>query len=511
MKKYTFYLLIILLIAIFFRFYKINDWLFFGMDQEYEALIIKNITNGRHFPLIGVNAGDTGLYLGPFFIYFAAIPYFLFSGNPIGGAVTASLLGILTCYFVYQIGRRMFNKRIGLFAAFFYSGSFLISFYDRKFWNPTPVPLFSLLIGYILYQLANNKIKYLPWLALIFGLAIQCHLSMFIFLPIIVYILWKKYPLINRKLFTFSIVIFLFLQLPILIFDFRHNFINSRALVNLALNKNQENSSYSNLYERSSLFISAMGRVFWMPFNPDLFLESGQCRELAGYKKNAHLEGVILLSIFTGIFILWMLEKRKSHKTAVKIILMLIFVTLLFVMFYNRQIFEYYFLYLFPWVCIILGCSANFVWKREHGVLAVTPFLLLFIGLNLITLFTVKFNYSYKEKLAAINFVKEVLGNRSYKLEVLGECTRYGGYRYLFEYFVGKPVSSYMDSYFSWLYKDDFGKEKPSAIVLLSIIDPRGEQNNIAKWEAVKLEYLRNHKIEIEKSLGNIKVFILSL
>lgn len=490
------------------------------MDQEYEALIIENILTGRHFPLIGVNAGDTGLYLGPFFIYLAAIPYAIFSGNPVGGAITASLMGVFTSYLVYLVGKKMFNQKVGLFAALFYSGSFLISFYERKFWNPTPVPFFSLLLGFILYQLANSKIKYLPWLALIFGLAIQCHLSMLIFLPLIGYILWIRRHLITRKIFTISIIIFLLLQTPIIIFDLRHNFINSKAVINLVLNKQQENSSYSTLHERTSLFLSTLGRIFWTPFTPDLFLESGQCRELNQYRKNAYPEGIILTFAGLGIFFWWFMNKRSKHREFIKwksdvrwsarIIFILFFVTLLFIIFYNRQIFEYYFLFLFPWLAVVLGWSANFIWNKEHGKLVMAPIIILFIGLNLLTLFTAKFSYSFEEKSAAINFAKQVIGKREYSLEALGECTRYGGYRYLFEHNIRKPVSSYMDSYFSWLYKEDTHNRKPSAIVLLSMIDPRDKEENIAKWEEIKLQFIKTYKIEIEKRIGNIRVFILT-
>jgi len=51
-------LFIILLLAFFFRFYKLTEWFSFGMDQEYEAFLVKNIVEGNHIPLIGVNAGE---------------------------------------------------------------------------------------------------------------------------------------------------------------------------------------------------------------------------------------------------------------------------------------------------------------------------------------------------------------------------------------------------------------------------------------------------------------------
>jgi len=490
------------------------------MDQEYEALIIKNILSGKHLPLIGVNAGDTGLYLGPLFIYFAAIPYTLFSGNPLGGAITASLIGVITSYFVYLIGKKMFNQKVGLFAALFYSGSFLVSFYERKFWNPTPIPLFSLLIGFMLYELVKRKIKYLPWLALTFSLAVQCHLSILIFLPLMSYILWVRRRLITRKIFVISIIIFLVLQTPVIIFELRHNFVNSRALVNLVLDRKQESASSSSLYERNSLFLSTLGRFFWTPLAPDLFLESGQCKELSMYRKNAYPEGIILSLLGLGIFCWWYLNKRSrsyhplrlndDNFLSAKIIIATFLLTLLFVEFYNRQIFEYYFLFLFPWLVIAFGWSVEFIWKKEHGKLIVVPVILLFLGLNIFTLFTAKTSYSYMDKLDILKFVRQEISGKRYSLEALGECPRFGGYRYLFGYFVGQPSSSYMDSYFKWLYPEVKNNRLPNQVVLLSMIDSRDKAETITKWEETKLQFLTSFNIEKEKRFGKIQVFILS-
>src|SRR3989338_11478511 len=141
---------VILFLALFFRFYKLTDWFSFGMDQEYEAFLVRNIITGKHFPLIGVNAGGTGIYLGPIFIYLASLPYLIFRGNPLGWAVTASFLGVITTWLIYHIVAKLFNQKAALFSSFFYAVSFLASFYDRSFWNPSLVPLLSLLIIYFL-------------------------------------------------------------------------------------------------------------------------------------------------------------------------------------------------------------------------------------------------------------------------------------------------------------------------------------------------------------------------
>lgn len=173
------------------------------MDQEYEAFIAKNIVSFKHWPLIGMNASDTGLYLGPFFVYFASIPFALFQGNPLGFAITAYLISLMTIIVLYKIGKNMFSQRVGIFAAVLYSGSFLISFYDREFWNPMPIPLFSLLIGYLTYRLTKHHPRNLILLGIILGIAVQCHLSILIFIPVIIYIVYTRRKIIPENICIF--------------------------------------------------------------------------------------------------------------------------------------------------------------------------------------------------------------------------------------------------------------------------------------------------------------------
>src|SRR3989338_2153523 len=190
-KKHILFLLAVIFISAFFRFYKLHDFLFFAMDQEYEVFIIKNILSLKHLPLIGVNASDTGLYLGPAFIYIAAIPYFIFQGNPIGVAFFASSLGILTTFMIYILGKEWFSKVVGLLASFFWAFSFISILYDRQFWNPTPLPFLSIVILYSLTKIIRGQSNHFIFLGLSLGLALQSHLQAVVFLPIVIFFLTK--------------------------------------------------------------------------------------------------------------------------------------------------------------------------------------------------------------------------------------------------------------------------------------------------------------------------------
>lgn len=516
-RKWVYYLFGILLLAFFFRFINLYHWFPFGMDQEYEALVVKNILTFRHFPLIGVNASDTGLYLGPFFLYFATIPYAIFSGNPIGWGITASFVGFVTCYAIFVVGKRMFRTRVGLIGSFFYAISFLASFYDRQFWNPMFVSLLSLGIGYILYKILQGHDRFLTYLALLVGIIFHVHLSLLIFSPIILFILIKKRRIFKKQTIYYSVILFLLLLMPLIIFDLRHNFTNTTAAINL-LQGCDISSTSSTLNQRIQLFISTVGRFFWLPVAPDLSLESGQCRELSNLRREAYPEGIIMMGI--GLFIVtakFIRQRRKGIKGVVKmpyevsskLLFGIIGSTMLFIIFYNRQIFEYYFLYLFPWLAIMLGVATDVMLRWIDGKYFVIPILISSLLLNILTLYTASMSFSFPEKMSAVIFASKYLKGSDYALEAVGECPRYGGYGYLFEQYLHPPIKYYMDSYFSWLYHEKNKEQNSTRVVLLSLIDYRNSPDHVSQWNKEKLLILSDYTIIAQKQFGKIVVYIL--
>ncbi|MBI2617093.1 glycosyltransferase family 39 protein [Candidatus Gottesmanbacteria bacterium] len=516
-KKKKLWLLFLLGASLLFRFYNFQSFLFFGMDQEYEAFIVKNIVSFRHFPLIGVNASDTGLYLGPAFIYFAAIPFALFDGNPVGWGITASILGVLTTYLIFHVGRSLFSERVGFIGALLYGCSFLASYYDRNFWNPTPIPLLSVLMGYILVKFSTNTYKYLLLLALVFGLGIQSHLSFVVFAPLIFLVLWSKRKHISQKAALLSIGIFLALQLSIILFDLRHNFTNTRALVHLIIQTSPGNS-ISTLSDRLGIFVSSLGRFLWMPASSDMFVETGQCKELSAIQRIAPPEiwTISLLSLGVFLFLFFQMRRNRRQQLFGRLeylfcvhIYRILFITGIVLFLFTRRFYEYYLLYFFPYFALILAYLLDRIWKKKEGKVAGIVFLTIFIVQNSITLFTSYSSYSYQEKIAALSYVRAYIGDSTYSLEAVGECPRFGGYRYLSEYTIGTPVSSYMDSYFAWLYRSSLKKESPQYTVLLSLIDSRGKNEDIAKWQERKYQFLSNYTVLSRERFRSIHVFIL--
>lgn len=505
LKNKKIILIFILAIAFFLRSYRINDWLFFGMDQEYEAFIIKNILSLKHFPLIGVNASDTGLYLGPAFIYIAAIPYFLFQGNPLGGAVFASLLGVLTSFMVYQLGKEWFSQNVGLLAGFFWAISFVSVLYDRQFWNPTPLSFLSVVILYSLTKIIQGKKNYLVVLALSLGLALQSHLQAVIFLPIIIFYLLKyRHKYSRNNLFIFLSILFTF-QIPLILFDIRHNFTNLRALTALLTGISSSTEIIATTFsERLNILTKMLGRAFYIGTPVDLYIENGQCKELIPFIGQTNILVILIVASSICFYIYKSLEVKSREIKDYKLALSLISITILSILFYNRPLFEYYFLYFLPVIFLMISWIFIYFWRRAYKYFVVT-LIIIFALTNAKTFLSATVSYSFRDKISAIKYAKNFVGHNNFSLEALGECGRFGGYRYLFEYFDKRPGSSYMDPYFSWLYGESQSKEFPRK-VFFSVIDER-EGDISDKWR--EIEKKESSRMIVRSQFGKIRVMVI--
>lgn len=227
--KKNWILILILLIGAFLRFYKIDLFMTFLGDEGRDAIIVRNLLVNADPILIGPGTSVGGMYLGPLYYYFMA-PFLLLSNfSPVGPAMGVALLGVTTIYLIYIAGCDWFNKKVGLVASVLFAISPTVITYSHSSWNPNIMPFFALLSIYSIWKVYSQQ-KYI-WLlitAVSFAFVLQSHyLGVFIAPVLIIYWYLSRVP---KKYSLISILLFLFLMSPLLIFDIRHNFLNSKAL-----------------------------------------------------------------------------------------------------------------------------------------------------------------------------------------------------------------------------------------------------------------------------------------
>lgn len=231
MKRTTLILLIILLISIFFRTYQIIERYGYNHDTELFSWIVKDIVVNQHPRLLGQLTSAPGIFIGPFF-YYMMVPFFLLTNmDPVGALIPITLIGVFTTLSFYLVFSGLFNKLTGLIAAFLQA--ILLSWvnFDRQVVPSTPSNLWIIWYFYTVIQIARGKYFVLPLLGILIGLIWHIHIALLptLFAVPFAFLISRKLPKIKEiMLFLISLLV---TSLPLIIFEVRHNFSQTRSLI----------------------------------------------------------------------------------------------------------------------------------------------------------------------------------------------------------------------------------------------------------------------------------------
>lgn len=232
-----------IILGAFLRVYKIPEYATFLGDQARDALVILRIVRFEDFTLIGPPSSVGNVFLGPFFYYLMSPFLGLFLYNPIGlsyGVAFLSIGGMIASFFIV---RRYFGQWTALFFLIFLAFSDSNVRFARYAWNPNLLPIFSFFTLYFFHQALNSKQhKNKLIFAFVFGsfyaLSIQLHhLGLVLIAPCAlfwVYNWWKDRS--NKELLQIlgvSFIGFIVFYSPLILFDLKNNFINSKSFFSL--------------------------------------------------------------------------------------------------------------------------------------------------------------------------------------------------------------------------------------------------------------------------------------
>jgi len=395
--------LILLFLAVsFIRLYRLSDFAMFLSDQGRDAIIVKRIVTGEHFPAIGAPTSIGQVYLGPFYYYFIAPFLWLFSFDPAGLAFAVAFYSILGLIVSYLLIKKILGRSVGAFFLIFAGFSFVMVDTSRFSWNPNLLPTFSFLTLLLYYfMLKEKKYVYSILFGSFFAFCLQLHyLSSLLVLPFFLYLvlgsrLHKEF-LPTLKRLAVACFAFLFWNIPLLIFDLRHGFLNSKNFYKLFTERAmvESGSLFSRLAQTSNYFFSPLITTH-LP-NPIVLL-------------------LILLILFVSI-VTFIRQKRDSF---LFLNLLNISSYLLFFSLLNSPKYTHYFGPIFFSMFFLIASLSVYGWKRSpYGKILVCIVLILYLYTNGRQYYFL-FGKSYGQILHAktvAEFLAPKIGNRPFNI-----------------------------------------------------------------------------------------------
>lgn len=411
----------LIIISIYFlpRLLHLDKRIGFGWDQESYAGEIKKMITDRKFTLIGPRTNNVkGFFIGPYFLYLLA-PFYYFSYlHPLSNMYFIVFYNILFFFVTFYIVKKIMGFKFSMLFLIVWSFNNVLVEYDTYTWNPLLIPLGVMLLIYSLY-LIYKKGKWRNWIlfGLISGLFINIHVE-FIFplcyaLTFIGLYLRKKHT--EYKKMFLALIVFTSFFIPLFIFDFRHDFLNTKLFLRFFTESDPKAISHT------FAWTNVLGNIL---------------QPLFGFQESF----IMAIGGYLVILVLFIYQYFKAHQFFklhyFSSIILWLSIPIIFSL-YGKRPSEYYFNFIYPFVYIaFLDCLVNFKYKFLF------PFFLgFYIALNLpyINMRTTPPGISLYTKDAAIKYIKEKVGGKKCDIAFNVPLGMRFGFDYLIDYYgIGK-------------------------------------------------------------------------
>lgn len=411
----------------------INRNYLFGFDQGlfYEA--VKQIVVEKHLTLIGAEVGGIGgFFQGPGWYYLLSIPYILWGGDPYGAVVLMFLIGIATIILPIVLFRKSFGEKTALLTGFFVALSPGIVPQSRFFWPPFVIPMLTVLYLYLLYKAYTGKKLFLPFVFFVIGLMTHFEIATggsLLLATIVTILIIRPKHVFSPRVVLLSVGLFLITQLPLILFDIRHQFISSQGLIKFITHGSPTHNTYSianhlNMYKDSLLSVS----------------------------HNWYIGVIIILIVSLGVFKI--LKNKKIEKAKKQFILFLIVCpAVLFIAFLPLKtiLWSWWFLELPIFLCMLVAVTCSYLLNVSKIKFLIYAFFVVYIYLFIsqtyawyrIDLPDYGGTAKIKGKIDALDYIYKDAGDNKFGLFVFTPPVYTYAYDYLLNWY-GEKIYGYV-------------------------------------------------------------------
>ncbi len=235
-KKTLIWFLVITILSIFVHFRNYHGLLNFSLDPPAHITEAKQIVESGKLNLVGPPITSKEvlgrvIFLGPFYYYVLEFLGVVLSWDIYLISIVFTSVWFATAIIIFAIIYKNFGGYLGLlfYSAVSFAPIFVV--FSRQIWNLQFVPLFAAL--FLSFLLARSKKINLFWVGISLGLGFNVHYaSIFWILIAIPFLLedvrLKKFNLSGWLMIPLGV---LAAEMPLLLFEIRHNFYNLRTVM----------------------------------------------------------------------------------------------------------------------------------------------------------------------------------------------------------------------------------------------------------------------------------------
>jgi hypothetical protein len=221
----------------FVRFWHFNELLNFHGDPPFFLMEVQDMLDSRKLRLTGPIVKSQmvmgrGFFTGPLLYYFIALLGTLFSWNVYIITFFFSSFWLIALFITFFWFKEKYNELTALLIFLFFGLFPLMLPHSRTIWNPHFLPLLGIILLYFLDKRKSFKKSYF-FAGVAFGLGINAHYAAFLWLFIIMFYFFRDFLESRKriKLWGFFVLGIILGELPLIIFEIKHQFYNTQTII----------------------------------------------------------------------------------------------------------------------------------------------------------------------------------------------------------------------------------------------------------------------------------------
>lgn len=203
-------------------------------DQGRDWLWVKNEIDFRQPSLIGPAGSMRGVYFGPLWFWLLSLPYIFFNGHPLAMTLFNALI-VYASFILAALLMKKYDSRVAYFIIFLGFISPAIHSQSSYAFSQHLLPLLTVLFIYSLTMIlsAASRVHFILawfWVSLMFHAEPPVSIFSIPGLIIVILIVLRRQKFLNFKTIIFALMGFIIPFIPLLVFDFRHDFMQFKTV-----------------------------------------------------------------------------------------------------------------------------------------------------------------------------------------------------------------------------------------------------------------------------------------